>query len=526
MRPIIGWLALSMILAASFEVYPMRFNYNGVYIKHEDFVDEQYVKEVLREAFQALTVIRDSNDPEMEQEVWTRRNAKFQIKSVFGKEEITIFPPPVPVKKHKETVADRQKVLLYLPAFHAYDEDGSWLGIVICVSGKWGPPYRLLLVEEERIYPFEYGLWNTGVDAIKPEDYNLRSVMSMFWEGFDEQFLEVPADHTYTGKKVETDVTENLVVTYLEPPRAVINCNGSLSDGHVARWGEIDTARDYIDHVALVDDWELYYDDYYSWKASAPKVRGFHEYEDRHDLILWGTCGHSGARCELITEWVYDCMPTVDWDSLASLGRTEETNEETYYGEDPEQPGSTFAWGETDDTEIEDSGFYIVGIKNVGGTWYRHTDAASGLTETGSDSSTFADYAYVFGEKHLLKDLGESGQDGFSRSWDYYNHDYRIRGAEPRIYLTHLEKELRWALASFRRVSTYLETYYWEYVCFTGDLAQADDPNAMYEDFAGAPDDMPMHYIDGVYHDGKQVYGNGEFSLIMADISYYNEEEF
>jgi hypothetical protein len=406
------------------------------------------------------------------------RTPTFTCQRVNGEDQVIMGPVPVEPDIHE----DEKPIRInpdsgFVPAFHTFNGAGEFIGLTVCLAGKWGPPYYFLAGDQDMVWPFEYGQWNTYDGATRPVDYD-----KMSWVGVsgNEDLFEIPADHDYVMYN-----TEKWVVITQGPYSETVeyyDCDGDQCK-FVWLWGE--TYRKYEYNPALVDDWDAWWNDFHTWKETAIRLNFFwNNYADR-DYYFWNGCvfapehyasdseGWFCAVREYISEWTY-------YGVGASYGRSYTTA--TYRNGTIK---ACFVFGET----------YI--------DRFTHADTVPWpglLEEWGYDNYTAADFVYVFGNIYSLRNPIETSNQQYSFAPE------KVNDVKPRMYET--EGDDPKFLCSFYRKGSQNK---WEYLYFDNNTEQYNDPEAMYDMVDDTKHSLPITV------GGEQVYGNGEFSLLLRD---------
>ena len=357
-----------------------------------------------------------------------RRPGMWRITSIFGRDVIEMEAREEVQRKEKRIIYTPN--LKYVPAFHTVDVNGNWLGITICTSGKWGPPYKFISCKSDKIYPFEYGQWNTELGATPPEDYRERTITTVYPGSV--RYMEIPADHDYKAMMTTQD--------------AVITSGGGT------------TLRNYEYRTSLITDWQFHDDDYASWKSSAPYVDHWYA---------------------LFDEFTYHEDPESPWDG-------DVFSSDTYSGESPIFSSSWTTFKEINEAFV---GVYAYGLNNVSSSEY-HWYPDEGLPTSGeTDATTASDFVNVFGKEYLLKVVNSTPvhiSDPISIGATYTNSTDFLVKVNPRIYRT--DSDNKWALFSLYRA----DGLKWEYLCFHGDVKQYNDEAAQYEWVSGNLHMLPI----------------------------------
>ncbi len=113
----------------------------------------------------------------------------FSYKKVAGIESVLIEFPGIPTQVQKKEL----EVVNIIPAFEVVDSNGNFIGLVLCLSGTWAPPYQLVLVKVQNLNPFGYENWAAGGPTQSPTDKGLS------WSGDTRPFEgDLPLKVFYT----------------------------------------------------------------------------------------------------------------------------------------------------------------------------------------------------------------------------------------------------------------------------------------------------------------------------------------
>jgi hypothetical protein len=430
------------------------------------------------------------------------RPGAWTIVSMHGIDTIRLSSGAVSGQKKVRKEIREERTSQYVPAFHAFDENGVWLGIVICLAGKWGPPYQFVQCKEDEIYPFEHGLWNTSSSASRPDDYKERYVADIYTKPeIKTSIFEIPADHEYIGSTAEMTASVGSSTAYSDIHMAL--CEYEEPGGRECPWAtKEDNSYSNVEHrLIVIDNWDAYETDYAKYKSAAPYMKSWSE-RYTHDATS-NVVDHGDGE-----GWV---APSGGWWHNEAI---------VWSGIEPVSMGAS-----ANDITSEES-LYFYGLKVVSARENDSAPVLGPITTAGSDTSSFSDYVSVFGKEYQLKSLG-----AINTSWDfpsvpvlqYYNIDLCLSGVKPRIYFMQSDNPAsRWALASLKRMLDQSRaTDHFEYLCFHGETEQFNDESAFFTPLASNP---ALHEIPITVND-HQVYGNGEFSLIRIDAIEIKERE-
>lgn len=448
-----------------------------------------------------------------------QRGRNYKLLRLNGEDTVIMGPVPrEPERLIVRPVRLGRPETVYMPAFHTVDEDGTWMGLTICLSGKWGPPFRFVQCEKDEVYPFEYGQWNINEDSEKPEDYEdnlyIRTVTSPYpTDGTFEDLYEVPAVHLYTGG--DTDSEQEAYYNQEWSGGGIITtpiCGVSYAEGYIHRHGTHSSGSNYKDYYSV---WE----DFNKSETQQPRLLAFPYGQDRAgvfhrkdgDVMVSGKPVDSTA-CIHCNSLLADTLGSTDWGTLLAYAYSYEANtiswnvDETSWGQTLK---AYTTWSTFAKIDIEE-GVFFYGLTNVSSGynhWGTGTIQSNQLSRTGSGvedwkSDTCEDHISVLGKDILLRRFNGV----------YYTEasDY-IKWAAPRIYG---EKDNRIVLASMYRESKKI----WEYFFFGGEVEQYGDEDTQYEHTGN----HNRHIIPFKVGD-QQLYGNGEFSLVGLDLNQLNE---
>lgn len=455
------------------------------------------------------------------------------------------------------------------PAFHTFDANENFIGLTVCTSGKWGPPYKFYPCSQEDVHDFQWGHWTTvwGMEE-RPEEYVNQEVYD--------------ADGNLIGVEIAADHAKHGSVSY------------SMSDSDDsclvdAPWWEKDFCHDeYIEKSA--DLWicgyrfsplSNAYFDYKSHFNSVLQLGGQNYYthpswtetESQYgDFILLG----------ITPQIAYDTDPNIEPEGATWFNRRCESTEPIVVGpecgcnyfsnymeehlqasidETPINPHENRAW--TAEIYYNISGGYPVFVdramsfdENNEGVfvWGHHEQGVSGLLYSASreweysefhgdeirnrktesthvtNNVTFADYIHVFGKLYEMRRWSITTDD----HWVYYggaveSGDIGGQWAEnvmPRIYT--LPNDERFALVSMTRAAEAGVPDDVVYMAFAPDrdLKQLEDALEFPVNHSPAWNRY-YHLIDTVEIDGEMVelYGNGTFTLLGGSVPSLSEEE-
>ena len=508
------------------------FNHNGVWIRVVDGRPSD-VKDQLRDALLDLQHLKAINPHEIKT---MTKPGKWRITSQFGRDviEMTVGPGPAPKTRPTQRFVPLTR---YVPAFHAFDDTETFVGLVLCLAGKWGPPYKFIACNEEDILNFDWGLWNWEEDPeVPPEDENIETLITVEYEGApinpdtgqplpDKHYFDVPANHTYCTQTTQVDYQTGGSAGTLVGSE-IINVMCTAQEAHVYEMGMF-TWSDwwrYVNALVVMVDWSQYAED-------QPQLTTWTRGYDRAGTYT----GHGGTSsvwiptpppnaCEVARANVAEGGTT--WTSLLSGYSTSlGLNLHTVWYKDwdvtrigfGENPISTTDWSTFDSQRYDDGAFFYGATVSDGyGLWewgYGDTWVAVFDNFYGDDGSetigalTGQDYIVVFGEKYPLR--------SFAHAYGYYSTELAL--CFPRIYKLGDSStgDPRWCLASSCR----RDRTEWEYMCFQPDaspaIAQYNDPEANFDLVDGTwPYWHEIPITGSVDGQEKQLYGKGYFSLV------------
>jgi hypothetical protein len=417
-----------------------------------------------------------------------------------------------------------QSCCLGLPAFHTYDEGGNWLGITVCTSGQWGPPYEFYECDQSAVFAFNLGQWNNyNGSGTRPnaEYYKARTIT-----GTD--MTEIPATHEYVGA-IETDSDNQTSVnssSWSSGPY-IIDVVAPSCERHNVRG-----ARDY---------------NYLNYDITAQRMKICSGAEDnilknwarRHDRS--GPCRLSvgGGFCE------GPCVPpTQDCGlyygghvslALANMGDVDDSCLLNSYTSDPNGPNAcglywwNITWQYSGDVGVEshiswftfagedaaDCGYVYADYvdQSFGRSWrngyFTHGSTPNSLGTAYAESTTTVDaveHINAFGTEYTLAE--------YPAIENYLGLANRITAVKPRLYIQ--SDKCKFFLCSIRRGGSGAASNTWEYALFRisdeGDITQYNDSDATFEG------GYLRHSIgiSATLKNGevKELWSNGSFSLV------------
>lgn len=439
----------------------------------------------------------------------SRHGSNYTLLRLNG-EDIVIMGPveKKPEKRKKKPARLGRPEIVYMPAFHTVDINGDWLGLTICLAGRWGPPFRFVQCEEDEVYPFEYGQWNFNINSEKPEDYEdnlyIYTITSPYpVDNTFEDLFDVPAVHEYICADTDSEQynfyggAEWTGGPVMENPE----CTTTFACGWYYRWANWTSGVMYDDHISIWVDHSKY-------ETDQPRIATVTYRQDEagpvQEEIVSGAVSAPDPddnACIIHKAAMGEALGTVNMaEKLASVspGGTA-----IWYDVNRIYSGETLickGWG-TFIGDTKEDGVYFHGKNTVAidlQYWRKYTWTCSsyildsqGATE--ADTSHSQDYITVYGETYELESHADS----------YPSAERRIKTAHPRLYEVGYEKPL--VLASLCRN----DEARWEYFCFNDELKQYGDQDTLYD----CVDGEEIHIIPYKVGD-QQLYGNGEFSLV------------
>lgn len=513
------------------------FNLNG--ISFTLLGDIEQAKGLVGYAQKIMFLNEISNANNLEQ-AWNKRRfdngAEVKVAVNHGRKSAEIYFPPIekiipkPEKKPRLISAP-----VLCPAFHTYDADKNWLGITICTSGKWGPPYKFIAAPRDKIYPFEYGMWNTESGAVRPEDYDKRLVAVLPGaSGELDYYSEVPAAHEYTSFADFFDGEDSDVITeewtsgnYAD----VWCCDNNESCGHVLRDGQTSRISQYTNGIVVCNDWLA--DSNVLPRIMADELK----YNQNKNLEYFITNinvtdpNTPGEACKLLLDALDEEIanpsnPPPDKPEHGSVYR----NLRYHYTsvDDTLEYMSEEKWGT----------FVDVGIYNGSVLVGEHTDKFSSVTEEyplelncaichgGSGSEHYYNktdnYHDIYVGKIIVLGVEyEIYRDEFTSYSPYSKH--RLINGNVRIYQV---GDSLYTLVCAKLQTTLDDNYNYsyQYMLFGGDIEQYNDPNATFDITETSWYSYDLWHPLGfsVKKDGADIegYTNGEYSLIEIMKAY------
>lgn len=176
------------------------FNRNGVWFKIPIKQNGVYSRELLeKQIHSSLLGLQNLKDrsPDIDQ-MRFEKPGEYVVNSIFGKDEITINPK-VLIEEDKKKIKLPLEWPQYIPAIEAYDIAGVFVGIVLCLSGTFEPPYLFVTVDSDSIDPFLWGQWVVYFD---PKPYTIRKERIIKFipeEVFRRKLTDIPCTNEFVG---------------------------------------------------------------------------------------------------------------------------------------------------------------------------------------------------------------------------------------------------------------------------------------------------------------------------------------
>lgn len=127
-----------------------------------------------------------------------------RVESLFGKDRAYVYcDPPPPVSKGR---VKEKRTEYIVPAIEVFDVTGAFVGLVVCVSGTFEPPYvlvRLPSYGQETIDPFNWNQWRYYYET-RPFTERTERVLIYSAGQFDEVY-DIPC----TGEYLATTGEDN-----------------------------------------------------------------------------------------------------------------------------------------------------------------------------------------------------------------------------------------------------------------------------------------------------------------------------
>ena len=164
--------------------------------------DTRKAREFLPEVKKMMFQLHLMNTGGLEQDWLTRQlpgGGYAQVNTRFGIDVAYVYIPPRHVFKQRGKRIVEIPTIRYVPAFHTVDANGIFVGLTICTSGKWGPPYLFVSCSEDDILNFDDGQWNVfgGNYPPDPGTYQEKFITGATYADFVEEFFDLPAAHRY-----------------------------------------------------------------------------------------------------------------------------------------------------------------------------------------------------------------------------------------------------------------------------------------------------------------------------------------
>lgn len=442
-----------------------------------------------------------------------------------------IYSPPTPKRLVKPKRPPRKEpIVRYVPAFHTYDADGKWLGITVCMSGKWGPPYRFIKCDSDKIYPFEYGFWNTEIGATRPEDYEKRLVAKDF--GLDIDYYEVPAAHEFLASNEVLGNTDDTVGEWGAYYDETTCCEETKAAGVIIT-DATPVRTQKTDHAVVA------WTDWAADKTAQPRVLDT-EYVistslDIQNMAAWVAISGEGA-CGLLqpalTAAQEDIPPIGDLDPPTTTYTA--YSDMGLYGSEfvhtVIEDGSSFRvlanqWGSFLTPDLLKGSMLCIETSidalRITSSEY-NPPLACGETYPPNATVTVGDLTllgtidaeiYVFGKKYnlLIENVTSREETAYGS---------QLRAGRLRIY--QVGENRFYTLASAKFIEEDAESFTYQYLLFGGHLEQYNDPDATFEYTNENLTDYEHDLGFSVLVDSGLVaaYTNGEFSLIELRQSF------
>ena len=464
------------------------------------------------------------------------RPGMWHIQSIFGQDKITMEPALIErgrEKRKRELILPDSR---FVPAFHTFDENETFIGVTLCWAGKWGPPYRFIRIKEEekddKIFDFEWGQWNTGDDEERPDPEIYKERAFAYLED-DIVLFEVPAAHEYCGEPQYMDYTSTSRGHYTGGPyKVIITCREDTGQGFWLRDYYWNSDATYYNNFIVHTDWLADYENepvIHSWEYYYNEAG---PYTCRDGIVDSYWIEESGPNmCELMNAELDDMLGTEAQNNTFEDGlygyRTSNINwfvwkawnvTGNYTGTAPY--GNTL-WSTFTGASAEE-GIYFYGetVRNQGDNLtmpmpscpeatFPHLFGTEVLTSW--ENNTAQDTMVVFGQSVQLM----SGMEG-----NYNEAAMQLWKTNPRIYL--IGGKYRIGLAIEVRTDAY------SYMMFQPDanpaFSQFRDPDATYEHLK-SPSRHKLGITGKVNGSDTELYANGEYSLVRIwEPNAYKEE--
>ena len=135
------------------------FNRNGVWFKVPIAKGAVYDRDLLeRQVHTSLLSLQNLKDrsPDLDQ-MRFEKPGEYVIKSVFGRDDILIYPPSL--ISGEEVVKKTDEIMMLIPAIEAYNSAGEFQGLIICNGGTFDPPYEFVGCDSDKLDEFLWGQW-------------------------------------------------------------------------------------------------------------------------------------------------------------------------------------------------------------------------------------------------------------------------------------------------------------------------------------------------------------------------------
>lgn len=398
------------------------------------------------------------------------------------------------------------------PAYHAYDYNGNWLGLLVCTSGQWGPPYQFVACAQGSVYPFEYGAWNISNDAERPINYEQREVMG--------GIFEVPAMHDYITGGGDFSENETITWTWLAPPYLwTVCCEDQVALLRSLRDGTYNRTLRYQCGAFVLDQHptdNLTREQEREFNNSRPRLSEYDRVDP--DQFVVGTMRGNGI-------YVWRGSP----EHFAPACAQAQQIMGSEISVDVPAPFSDYnipwrrLWWERDTHYLGKTNFRSYG-SFVGTTADEGSYIFSCLEKDYIVSKSFLLDYFVPGQEcgwteEVWTDHEPIDND-IEKTWIYHASDEyfidnlkAVPGSVVRIYPNE-EAQSGFITLAVAKLEIGTDTYEWRYMFFDSKKQQYNDPLATFTS-SGATHSLDYEVeIDGVKYD---CYGNGQFSLVAPN---------
>lgn len=436
----------------------------------------------------------------------------YTLHRLNGEDYVVMGPVPRPkIPSPKMPAIENIPFANFVPAFHACDPEGTVVGLVICLSGVWGPPYKFIPCEEGDLLDFDWGWWNYHAGAERPSEDDNKETLVFSWyipDEMTEEIWDIPAAHEY--------ITDDTLKGY----DGATNYQWSGSHWIVSVLCGKTEAHLYNRRAGTAPGWQTWdyaiivWEDHSGGGEDQPSIFGVQRnmteahYFESHggSTSCWNPDGDPDC-CNIAQGNVANLDN--DWDSQLSsvTQRLVIEKQFQYSGAYPSNimgtaMGTTgeeafFYYGRTDyGSGYFTNKYYVIQLSGFPNRQF----ASESSGDIGSD--TCSEYCVWLGEEYLLAE-GDVA---------YHEYDDNILTCNPRMYQLSENSDYI-GLSSYYRESK----DYWYYNCFRPKKeAQVGE-----DSFKCTYVDRDLHKIDGltISANGQQfeAHGNGEFSLVRID---------